>query len=377
MLKKYGRTTVSEFLGDFLVYRNLVPVDSRLPQLAEISGEIGLSTGLIPRKTTDEYARALAAFLEKAIELHNPSSQLRKVIYVGDTRLNDVTAFRNICRAGGWQGMAFIASENERPPEKEISEMEVGTIFLTNRWQAMEEFTHFCQQRGFFIDGDTAVLLDLDKTILGARGRNDHVIDQVRLEAAGKTMGNVLGDDFDVQNFETAYRRLNQSEFHPFTLDNQDYLVYACIILGVGLFDLDSLVERVQSGQMATFDDFLANVDWRTDELPDSIRTMHDEFSSRIQQGDPTPFKEFRRMEYKTTIARMGQMDESASVEELLAQEITITQEVRAAALEWRDRGALLFGLSDKPDEASLPTAEQESQGYKPLHWIDTDAVGV
>jgi hypothetical protein len=28
----------------------------------------------------------------------------------------------------------------------------------------------------------------------------------------------------------------------------------------------------------------------------------------------------------------------------------------------------LIFGLSDKPDEASLPTPEQVIEGYRPLH---------
>jgi hypothetical protein len=57
-------------------------------------------------------------------------------------------------------------------------------------------------------------------------------------------------------------------------------------------------------------------------------------------------------------------------------EEIVITQEVRELALEWRSRGALLFGLSDKPDEASLPTPELEQQGYLPLHRSVTHLVG-
>ena len=115
----------------------------------------------------------------------------------------------------------------------------------------------------------------------------------------------------------------------------------------------------------------------RKDELPVKLQSIHDDLTSRVQQGDPTPFKEFRYMEYKTTTARMGQMDASTPVDELLAQEITITQEVRDAALAWRDQGALLFGISDKPDEASIPNAKQESEGCKPIHQVETDAVGV
>ena len=47
----------------------------------------------------------------------------------------------------------------------------------------------------------------------------------------------------------------------------------------------------------------------------------------------------------------MGKMDDGQSVEALLQNEIVITQEVRAQALEWKRRGALLLGLSDKPDD--------------------------
>ena len=376
-MKKYGRTTVSEFLGNAIVYRNLVPVDSRLPSLSEISDSLGLLPGVIPRKTTVDYARVITYLVEQAGKLDNPGSQIKRVVYLGDTRLNDGTAFLNICLSGKWPGMAFIANEQKEPLNYEIDEQEAGTLFLANRWEALAEFNQFCRRREFWIDEHSAVLIDLDKTTLGARGRNDRIIDQVRLEVAAQTVGNLLGEENDPERFQAAYLRLNQPEFHALTLDNQDYLVYICLMIGVSLFDLESLVVDVKSGKMATFDKFLVNIDQRKDELPVKLRNIHDDFSSRVQQGDPTPFKEFRYMEYKTTTARMGQMDASTPVDELLAQEITITQEVRDAALAWRDQGALLFGLSDKPDEASIPTAKQASEGCKPLHQIETDAVGV
>jgi hypothetical protein len=376
-MKKYGRTTVSEFLGDFVVYRNLVPLDSRLPLLSDISETLNLLPGVIPRKTSGDYARVLAYLVERACELHHPGSQVERIIFLGDTHLNDGTAFRNICKSGGWPGMAFIANEDKEPPKHEIDEQRDGTLFLTNRWEALNEFNQFCQRNQFPVDERTAVLLDLDKTTLGARGRNDGVIDQARLEAADKTMGSLLGEENDLERFQSSYMRLNQSEFHSFTQDNQDYLVYICMILGVGLFDLASLVAELKVGEVADLNQFLAKVESRKEQLSEELGRVHDDFVLRVQQGDPTPFKEFRYMEYQTTIARMGQMDVSASVEQLLAQEITITQEVREMALTWGDQGATLFGLSDKPDEASLPTLKQESEGFKPLHQIETDAVGV
>ena len=376
-MKKYGRTSVSEFLGDFIVYRNLVPVDLRLPPLPEISESLGLMEGVIPRKTTFEYARVITYLVEQARKLDNPGSHIKRIAFIGDTRLNDGTAFLNICNSGKWPGIAFIASEQKEPLKYEIDQKEAGTLFLANRWEALAEFNLFCQRREFRIDEHSAVLIDLDKTTLGARGRNDRVIDQVRLEAAAQTVGGLLGEENDPESFQTAYLHLNQTEFHAFTQDNQDYLVYICLMIGIGLFDLESLVVDVNSGRMATFDKFLVNIDQRKDELSGKLRSIHDDLTSRVQQGDPTPFKEFRYVEYKTTTARMGQMDASTPVDELLAQEITITQEVREAALAWHDQGALLFGISDKPDEASIPSAKQESEGFKPIHQVETDAVGV
>jgi hypothetical protein len=65
-MKNYGRTSVHEFLGDYLVYRNLVPVDARLPSLAEVRPDIELIEGLVPRKSEPDYARVIVHLLGKA-----------------------------------------------------------------------------------------------------------------------------------------------------------------------------------------------------------------------------------------------------------------------------------------------------------------------
>ena len=69
-------------------------------------------------------------------------------------------------------------------------------------------------------------------------------------------------------------------------------------------------------------------------------------------------------------------MSDDLPVEDLLELEIVITQEVREIARKWREQGAFLFGLSDKPDEASIPTEELAAQGYLPIHQAETHAVG-
>jgi hypothetical protein len=60
----------------------------------------------------------------------------------------------------------------------------------------------------------------------------------------------------------------------------------------------------------------------------------------------------------------------------LLKDEITIAEEVAEAAMQLRECGALLFGLSDKPDEASLPRPELAQRGYLPLHRITMKVIG-
>ena len=186
-MKCFGRTSISSFLGDFVVYRNIIPIDSRLPSLEEIANSQNKLIGAVPRKTSPEYAEILAHLLSEGRALEAPGTQIERVLFLGDTRMNDGTAFANICSAGNWRGMAFIGSERDEPLYTEVIQQNSETLFLANRWNALEAFTRYCHQKDFHVDEHTVVLLDIDKTTLGARGRNDHVIDQVRVEAATKS----------------------------------------------------------------------------------------------------------------------------------------------------------------------------------------------
>jgi hypothetical protein len=380
----HGRTTVHEFLSDFIVYRNLKPLDERLPALDDLRKQADVPERVTPRKGELAYARVMVHILQvaRALDLPGRASQIRRLLFVGDTKMNDGTAFANIARAGGWPGLAFIASERGKPAPPEIIEWEEGTLYLANRWEAINNaasrpsFEEFRRQRHFPIDEQTAVIIDLDKTAIGARGRNDHVINRARVEAVRRTVGDLLGDAFDPEAFRAAYDELNKTEFHPFTADNQDYLAYVCLILASGFLQLDPLVEQVRAGRMTSFAQFIAEVNQLSIDLPPSLREIHEHVYGHVQAGDPTPFKAFRYNEYRATVEWMGYLGEDASAEELLKNEIVITQEIRQAALRWKAQGALLFGLSDKPDEASIPTDELAAQGYEPIHRVETHAVG-
>lgn len=376
-MKVYDRSAVSEYLGDRIVYRNLAPLDPRLPSLADVAGELGLTAGIIPRKSEVDYARVVVRLLNAALDLDFPGRRLERLIFVGDTRMNDSTAFANLCQAGGWPGLAFIGSETGEPRRVDIAAMTGGRpLYLANRWAALPDFDRHCTAQGLPVDEAAAVVIDLDKTALGARGRNAHVIDDARVRAVHTTVAGLLGHAFDQDAFQVAYDQLKQPEFHPFTADNQDYLAYICLVLGSGMIDTSVLIADVRRKKVISFRQFIDIVEARLDELPGGLAEIHAEIYAYVQAGDPTPFKAFRRNEYLETVGRMGYLADDTPVETLLKEEILLTQEVRQMGLEWRQRGALLFGLSDKPDEASIPTPEQAEQGFLPIHRTLTHVVG-
>jgi hypothetical protein len=370
-MKLFGKAAISDFLDDRIVYRNLVPADKRLPGLSTLGPQVGLAPGRVPRKSEPDYARVIVTLLQQA-----SSQPIERLLFIGDTRLNDGTAFANICRAGGWPGIAFIGSETADPPRVELVANEDHILYLSNRWSALYDLDQFCTKRSFVVDEQTAVVVDLDKTALGARGRNAHVIDQARVQAVRDTVAGLLGDGFDETAFLTAYDRLNRVKYHAFTTDNQDYLAYICLILGTGLYELEGVETAVAQGQLTSFGQFIEQVNRRANELPPALTAIHREIYANAQAGDPTPFKAFRRTEYQTTVGRMGHLPDNTPVERLLAEEILITREVLAMCLAWRRQGALLFGLSDKPDEASLPPDELVAQGYAPIHRQPTHVIG-
>jgi hypothetical protein len=376
-MKNYGRTSLNEFLGERVVYRNLEPADPSLPGLKELRNTVDIPPGKIPRKSEADYACVIVKLLERAQAMRGVHRAIERLLFVGDTHLLDGTAFYNICLAGEWPGLAFIGSENVKPATTEILPNDAGQhLYLANRWAALVDFADYAASCCFSADESTVVILDIDKTALGGRGRNGQVIDRARVQALQDTVAGLLGAAFDLQAFHTAYDLLNQPEFHPFTADNQDYLAYICLILGSGLYRLEAVVADIREKQLVSFEEFLVQVDARVGELPPHLADMHADIYTSVRKGDPTPFKSFRRNEYLTTIRCFGQLEDSVPVEAMLREEILVTQEVREVALNWQKQGALILGLSDKPDEAATPTAELVRQGYLPIHQAVTHAVG-
>ena len=262
----HGLTTLSEFLGDFVVYRSLEPADVRLSGLRDLWPQMEMGSYRVPRKTEPKYAQLLAMILRQARALDS-SVALKRLLFIGDTAHNDGTAFRNLKAATGWPGYAFIGRDT--PTEPAQVKMD-GDWYVANRWCALPAFLEFAQDQGIALDAGTAVVIDLDKTSVGARGRNDKVIDRARLDGVERTVSGLLASLFDPQAFVSAYNELNQPEYHPFTGDNQDYLAYICLMLGAGLHPIAGLVDAVRAGKLASFHEFIIDVNNRRDEVAEA-----------------------------------------------------------------------------------------------------------
>jgi len=368
----FERGTIHDILGDLVVYRNLEPADERLrsPQLPPLPPpqSWGGKRGGVPRKAEPAYAQAVLRILGQAQALRS-DQRLQRLIYIGDTAMNDGQAIRNLGQHLPVYG--FIG--HERLEESKRIEIEDG-IMLANRWAALVDFVHFFQGEGFAFDEATAVLVDLDKTAFGARGRNSRAIDAARVEAVRRTVEEVLGANFNEAEFRVAYDELNQPPYHPFTADNQDYLAYICLMVGGGVYDFSQLLTDLEARRLSSFAQFVEACAERP--IGDELAPVHREVYTNFRRGDPTPFKSFRYREYEETVRRMDCLPDDAGEEKVLAEEIVITREVAEVCRFLKGKGVLLFGLTDKPDESSTPRPELAQKGYLPLHRVTMKVVG-
>jgi hypothetical protein len=376
VLKSFGRAKLADFFGDLVVYRNLEPLEKRLQGRRAASYKMEIPADVVPRKQDRDYAKAAVWIAKQAQKLRKNSTQLSELLFIGDTFYNDGRAYTNMLDVSEWEGACFIGGE--KPNDEPVAEIDEDKIFNANRWAALSDWMQWVLAAGLKVDQRTVVIVDIDKTALGAKGRNDQVINAARLEGIFRTMDAVLGENFDRTTFVGHYNELNRGRYHFLTEDNQDYLAYICMVLNAGLVEYNEILSEVENGSLDNFEQFLRWVDSRLMIRPHSgenLRQVHEAVLASVRVGDPTPFKRFRRQEFITTVERMGNMPDDTPVAELLEQEITLTQEV-CELVEWlQGRGCLLLCMSDKPDEASCPDPHV-SADLAAVHRTETHRVG-
>jgi hypothetical protein len=376
MIENFGRASLADFCDDWVIYRNLEPLDKRVPGLKQAFYDMELRSDQIPRKQDRDYAKAAVWFVNQIQAVRGVRSPITELLFFGDTLFNDGQAFTNMVTVSGWRGACFIGAERiDQEPSLRVE----ASIAIANRWTALVDWIASLKAEGFKLDASTAVIIDIDKTALGAKGRNDKVIDRARLAGIYRTMNAVLGSDFDQAMFEQHYNELNRSRYHQLTADNQDYLAYICMVLNTRIMSLDELISEVDSESLDNFEQFIRWVDSRMMINPSAgiaLREVHEAVNGSVRVGDPTPFKSFRRQEFISTMEHMGNLPDAASVQELMEGEITLTEEVYQLATWLKARNCQILCLSDKPDEASRPHP-RVSPELKPLHRAQTHRVGV
>jgi hypothetical protein len=376
-MRVFGTGSLYDVLGDAVAYRSLEPIDSRLPGLSSLRRPLGLQANRVPRKVEPDYGRVVAEMLRAAGSLANGSPVFTEVVLIGDTEHNDGNAFVNICGALRSPGNAFICAESSAAPTLVPGDRGSGrTLHLANRWRLIGAFEADLARRGVTIGRGTVVIVDIDKTVLGARGRNHRPIDAARAAAVLRTARVLRGETVNRDLLLAAYNHFNRPQFHQFTTDNQDYLAYLAMLVEAGWSSIEKLREGIACGRLTSFGDLLNSVSATVERLPNRLRRAHDDVVMAVSIGDPTPFKDFRMAEYRETVDRMTPAGRGEDTDRVLATRITLTAEVFRRAKLWRKRGALLFGLSDKPDEASFPPPELEAEGYQPLHKTRALVVG-
>ena len=102
-----SKLSLYDLVGDLVLYRNLDPVDARLPQFADAWAEIGLADATRPRKHEASYARTTAWYLRRARALDRRAPELAELVYLGDTAMADGNAFKSLRAVTGWPGWAF------------------------------------------------------------------------------------------------------------------------------------------------------------------------------------------------------------------------------------------------------------------------------
>jgi hypothetical protein len=341
------QATIADLTGDRVLYRDLEPSDRSLPGLTALRGQLGIPAGRTPRKRDFAYARIILE-LARAAQATRGGAPLTTVCVIGDTE-NDRLLAEHLQQLGEVAGYGFIAADRPVAPA-ELSWN--GNVAESTRWALVGPWAAELRSRG--VDWSrTALLVDIDKTLLGPRGRCDGAIDEARAEAALLVAEALLGPALDNSVFRRTYAQLCRREWHALTLDNQDYTVAATLFGVAGALDLTRIEPLLADPALPPLAEWLAGC---AAAVPPALQPLHTELLAAMAAGDPTPFKQFRRIELLTTAARMRD------------GRLTLCHDLFALGGELSAVGALFLAASDKPAESALPDAAQLAAGLLPLH---------
>ena len=317
--------TLSDLLQNNVVFRELNPLNSSLPNFEALKKELNLQS--LPRKKDKEYAKVLYRILKSAKDFSN-------IVYIGDTFLSDLTVIKNLKEYANEPVFGVITSEGTPLPENHDT-----FVVFNDKWANLPALVEDK------IGGNSLVVIDLDKTFIGANGRNHLPIDKARTDAIVALGKNI----FEAPNrgeFLNLYQKIHSKEFLAFTEDNQDIVSILTLIIYSSVVSFEEFARFTKTG---TFEEFINKID-----VKEPLLTYVDEVRNNLKLNMPTLFPTFRKIELEKTVGRMDFLPVDTPLDALLSEEILITGEVYEVVDRALKKGATLFGVSDKPEIASF-----------------------
>ena len=339
----YKRDNLNTIFENYIVFRELNPLREELPSFSELKKQLKLD--FLPRKKDPEYAKVLS-FLFKKI------GDFEKVIYFGDTYLNDGSVIKNLTELNEYKVFGVITEEREQDYIKFK-----GNMILNTKWRNLLPILEILEKRDLLLDEKTIVVIDIDKTFIGARGRNNKAIDKARTDAITSIIKDALGE-IEEDRFDYIYSRLNRRSLHSFTGDNQDIVAIMSILFYGDYYALGRFIREFYAGNWREPLEFFNTI---TIPPNDKAYKLLEEVKENLLKKNPTAFPTFREKEFNCTIKRMDFLPDVSDARKLLNEEILITKEVYDVGLIAKKKGAIVFGLSDKPELSSIPKGRKKS----------------
>ncbi len=327
--KLYKRGRLSDFFESNIVFRELEPVNKNLPGFSALKGKLGLR--VLPRKKDKAYVKVLS-------EMFRAKGNFTKILYIGDTLMSDLSVINNFAESGMFKTMGIITREGEADGFEENE-----NYIFSGSWANLPDVLVHIENKVFNVDKNTVVIIDIDKTAIGARGRNEKAIDRARMDAIFMLAKKAF-NDVSMERFLSVYNVINKREFFFITEDNQDFVSILSILVYGGALNLADF-HNAQNvlGLLAMA------------EMENPVLEYIETVIKNVKVQNPTAFPQFRKAEFEKTIERMDFLPEKTPVETLLSEEIMITGEVYDTAIYLRSKGAFVFGVSDKPALSSIP----------------------
>ena len=204
--------------GDLVIYRDLESGGRPPAAVRRTSGTRSAWTARCPRASTTwptpaPLERLLSARKRVAPGWPRRARALAEIVYLGDTDADRRERIQEPADADRLARLVLHRRGKGREAGSDRARRAVPGRQPLERAGRLPRGV--LAEDGAALDARTAVIVDIDKTALGARGRNDKSIDHARITAIEATLAEAIGPAFDQQRVPAGLRRDQRAEVPP------------------------------------------------------------------------------------------------------------------------------------------------------------------